>query len=147
MHCNSERKFSVGKSAEVMKPSLAHVQKTQGGCSRRSVLGRGHALDVALVHRSLGILANSSASSKCLSSHGSCHRPASHARVATGIATPLWFQVFHTRSHLHTSIIIIYRDLNRSLWIHEVCLHATSHVRFKHYVSIQRAVARSCCTT
>ena len=61
-------------------------------------MGRGNALDVAFVHRSLGFMANPSSSSERLPTYGSCNRSPAHARVASGITTSVWFQVSHSQT-------------------------------------------------
>lgn len=85
---------------------VAHVQETQGGCARRSGMGRGDALDVASVHRSLGVVANPPASSQRLPFYGSCNRPPAHAPVASGITASLWFQVI-LASHFCNKIVVL----------------------------------------
>jgi hypothetical protein len=63
-------------------------------------MGRGDALDVALVHRPLGVMASPPASSERLPTHGSCNRPPAHARVASGITASIRFQVYITFAFL-----------------------------------------------
>ena len=89
-------------------------------------MGRGDALDVAPLHRSLGVVANLPASSEQLPTYGSCYRPPALARLASGITASIWFQValtlpFSFRQQDNNRIVLRFSERDSLLWGFRVC--------------------------